>query len=1359
MKKRKYGVFILGLSLVGTLTSCDLLNKLIIDDSNKDDQGDDETPVTPTISDELVKNAYNKLEEKVNDLYFYDEGNKGYWIIDDDTFNFIGDFDLESFTFENKDYYFDLVSSKLESGKEFNEEAKVIINKDKGTIYSELVYSGEVSSIDTLANKENYDKIFYYTTNNDGDLIANLKLSSYEVLPKYKDKLIANYKSLYGEDLYTLYRNLDFKSTFNNQEVKEIGDISSLYKEYISDSNFNITVSLEDGISLINEGAFKDFTITSEIIFPESLSVIKSFAFENATIYRLIVNDNIISFMSNSFKNALILNLGFNSYLTDNYDTFPYDDLSSDVTPYITFGTSLRKYNSISEGFSKEDVINPLGQVKVVDGVVSDENLTTIESGKTLFLAHNLVSVDNKDLIKDSIREYNNKGVSSDDISQFKNTITLKLQNDLVVYGDLLIGAIVSTPTLPNQGFISGDYASIDLNGHKLTIENGESVDSNGLIFDSLGTGTIEVKNGGVLTTNFVVNDFYGGTNTLNKYSNDESPFMLYKLPYLKTDLTVRYGGSLKAHCVLYASSSFNSTEQTIIGEKGLLEVKDENTTITLSDTSEENNFKQVIKIYGNVKTNAMSLDLGLLEVSTANVYFPVSKYLDIEVYSGSLEITNKVKLLPGSNVTFFNDSKLILSNKLFVASELPTKEDLSGINQYPDYYQDSEIAGASVKLLDNATIEINQDVETGLGGEILMESEENYESLKNIFATSNKFVSPITSTEGTGYYGTNHEYHLIESYTKEGSIALVKDDIKQESISRKENINYVSTYSDGEITNIKAIGSTNVVIGDYSENKWTINVGEEVIDVTQVGDRLESHVTDSEGNIYSYIDGTYQLVQYNEENKTYYDSENTYIGVNGTIVAGSLTERNLFHTVTDKYYFYVDDSSGWKEVNLYENGNIIARLDGSSTAVINNYVYYYDKTTNSYLESFMNFGLSSYQRHTFKTDLLTSCAFDIDNNVIKINGYPDNTTYQVTNKENGKKYVYLKEKQGFISEDYFTFDEETLTYMITLDGETKTYAPFNVADLGAIEGELVEVVPGINFFKFSKPESDGVNTANFAIRAGTNNSWYMANIDANIETNSNTLVYYTQPSTDPRYLYKALLYKNGDSYSIISPTDSTTITFKESEVEVYNYNNSGTYSYFGKDSSKLEVSALGISIDTYHITEENIIYYDNTKLKVTSKDRNTLITEDGSRYVYLKDFFAQNDQGEYTSFSGFGLVTENSTYKGLFDVTLKEGDTITKFFAGYSYDPYRTPGLVSGDLEVLSINNSSTGQFYRSEYNCYYFNFCYYAYAEGMLFYTRMESDMKNGSFKVLTYGQYEGYTVTRNPDTKEWTLVAPIE
>ena len=55
--------------------------------------------------------------------------------------------------------------------------------------------------------------------------------------------------------------------------------------------------------------------------------------------------------------------MAFESYANENVNSFPYQSLINNPNTFITFGLNRKKYDAISEGLGKENIINPLAQV------------------------------------------------------------------------------------------------------------------------------------------------------------------------------------------------------------------------------------------------------------------------------------------------------------------------------------------------------------------------------------------------------------------------------------------------------------------------------------------------------------------------------------------------------------------------------------------------------------------------------------------------------------------------------------------------------------------------------------------------------------------------------------------------------------------------------------------------------------------------------------------------------------------------------------------------------------------------------------------------------------------------------------
>lgn len=167
---------------------------------------------------------------------------------------------------------------------------------------------------------------------------------------------------------------------------------------------------------------------------------------------------------------------------------------------------------------------------------------------------------------------------------------------------------------------------------------------------------------------------------------------------------------------------------------------------------------------------------------------------------------------------------------------------------------------------------------------------------------------------------------------------------------------------------------------------------------------------------------------------------------------------------------------------------------------------------------------------------------------MIEIGGtsnYPSNVKYDISGTD-GKKYVYMNELEGFVSEDNFTLDEESLIYSVTINGETNTYIPIAVGELGLVKGEEVTSLNGITLFKFSKETTDGAHVSNFAIRGDSDNRWFMASVI------NNEIVYYIQPNASSTYTSQARVYLTGDKYNLYTKTNYSDFVTDGDNINIY---------------------------------------------------------------------------------------------------------------------------------------------------------------------------------------------------------------
>lgn len=349
-------------------------------------------------------------------------------------------------------------------------------------------------------------------------------------------------------------------------------------------------------------------------------------------------------------------------------------------------------------------------------GIGTSNLTTTLKSGATLNL--NLASgVTNKEANEgDKITDVTGNTASSDkyisvDYTNETGVANIKdyeyiLQNDLYVYGTMVIGGITgatkTTSTGP-QGLIMGNYVKLDLNGHNMYIMDGGVVHSFGLITDSVGTGKVEVQPGGTLKTQFVIFAMKGGNHTLWGYSKGICPFEHYTLPYI--DCTVELiNGETKSGCLdifsklnlgslgftnTYIPFFGKSTSKTYFVEtikKGSAESKTIIKPHKLEQLFAENSTNLIAKNllyvkssvdFINANASIKNISIGTVvfidnvpligkiekefDLDLSRVSFPVSPNIDFIFRSSDFTIAQNLTFMPGSSMYMDANSSLTL--------------------------------------------------------------------------------------------------------------------------------------------------------------------------------------------------------------------------------------------------------------------------------------------------------------------------------------------------------------------------------------------------------------------------------------------------------------------------------------------------------------------------------------------------------------------------------------------------------------------------------------------------------------------------------------------------------------------------
>lgn len=719
-----------------------------------------------------------------------------------------------------------------------------------------------------------------------------------------------------------------FQSLYNDETlVSAANEIQNVvFEEGITElsifafnGNKNITsIELPSTIKKLSLSSLSNLSNLEYLYIPQTTERINIFNTYGATLsIQNPLNDNpedkieIFGPLQNS---TIKKSLTFQDYNNVNVTNFPFYDLIfnenetlSDVINYV-IDKDTTKINSISEGFNtyKLNSINPLFMMDIPANriIENDINLTLIDTNQTLYLAHSKARINN-DLF---FTNFNNFEETSGVSKEGSLTLTLKLASDLTVKGNLIIGGILGKKD-NIEGINVGNYASLDLNGHKLTIEGEGLVDVNGTIIDTSDnkTGSIVLNNNASIKTSLVIHDSYGYANYLNKYNNGDFPYNHFNFDNLKVSkITFNDQAKLFAKEILVESeSNVVSNEFLFYGEGGVYEPLNLDTTFTIS------NFNTVSKITinGDVSYNSTPFVFNSDKViaNSAEIFSPItSKFLSVEIDDGNLNINTKTKIINGGSLTISSTATLTLKNDLII---YPASTEESA----QDNYLALPIVEGKLNMYGQLVIDNN----VALGGSITVSALTN--DLLN--AVNDSRVTPFSSNNEGSF--VDNDYLILDTIE---SNLFVKNNIG-ETLYYRFNNGYYYLYNENSVS-IFSTNTNEELASKENNSTWNIYIDNSIL----VTDNDNDFITSYEDSLNSYTlsdNGKWNKVSNADENHIYHDENNNqYIYVNSNLVQGTLIDSTNLIFLTNssnKYYIYDNASSLWKYVHLFEHNYILA--------------------------------------------------------------------------------------------------------------------------------------------------------------------------------------------------------------------------------------------------------------------------------------------------------------------------------------------------------------------------------------------------------------------------------------------------
>ena len=908
---------------------------------------------------------------------------------------------------------------------------------DKEDVYSKFNENGEI--VDE-ASSDNYDPMLFYLNdfsysfdnealsefnlNYEGKATAILKRDVYGLIEDAINEsgveipldisitniLLRSYnKSNKIEDDSLMPDEVTIPGTFNGKEVV-VGPmgLSQLFTTRSIDDVSSIVI--EDGVTTLSFFALDGAKKLTNLILPSTLSDLSLSSLANLNLDTLYVSDteNEIDIIE---ANGLNLNFEFdfngeseeitigapfdnttisNKLIFENYDnknvgSFPYNDVNftNGVNNSLTFVNSAGEgtYNSISEGLSDNDAFNPMFSLNNIgeNKEISDVNLKSINADKHLYLSTSKFDLNNNLYLADSNVYRSFSYVKSDSGNE---KIKLKLLDDLEISGELVLsGVIGSNGTL--EGLIVGDYATLDLNGHKITIKNGGIIDSNGLITDSSidRTGEIIVENGGTIKTNLV-------TNSLNSIAYQTSlekgisPFSTYDTRYLNTKVTLVNGANfIVKNSTFSPNLVYQNKEINFIGENGVFSYDNlENTDGEIVINSGDNLLN--IDINNDVTFNGFSYIDSKNREAKYDIYFPlVNEKVNINLIDGSLTLNSKASINYGGTLNI--NGSLNLNNQLFVLNTFNNRD------------------GGELKL--NGTLNINENA--GLKGNVNVS-----ETIFNQFKNNNFNNLNVNFTYLEGSFDTNNQVINID---REFNYPLIVK-FNEYEYYRNNNSYYYLNNNEIYLSNGDIIGSKS---NDSSE-KWVIIYNKENIDVTSNNnypsrftslDKLNTYIINDDASIIELPNS--------DENSIYTLDGETYILYQDKLVKGdlirSLTSFDVFSSDDGRYFVKDNGASNYELTYTFEKDHLLAISKSGVNISLNNFdpndfskLYFIEDENNIIEIPLKNYDythhLISYQNRNYLIDIngqvIENVSLDADNNLICLTSNSETYAYGYVN-------------------------------------------------------------------------------------------------------------------------------------------------------------------------------------------------------------------------------------------------------------------------------------------------------------------------------------------------------------------------
>ena len=236
-------------------------------------------------------------------------------------------------------------------------------------------------------------------------------------------------------------------------------------------------------------------------------------------------------------------------------------------------------------------------------------------------------------------------------------TLTLAEGASLTVNGGISVGGRYNCAAGSASGEMTGAYGLISMeSGSRITVKAGGALYAWGFV---TGSGNVTVESGGTVYEWYQIADFRGGSATMGMGHN-VFPFSQYFVQNVEAPMTINAGATETVYTGVYASSQINNASITFIGEGGMFRLTSGSVTKEYDGSTD----RLMLTINGEMELNSLSLNLGGMNVNSANYVLPITNNISLEIASGSLTVNQTTSLLAGVDVTVCRGAELVISER-----------------------------------------------------------------------------------------------------------------------------------------------------------------------------------------------------------------------------------------------------------------------------------------------------------------------------------------------------------------------------------------------------------------------------------------------------------------------------------------------------------------------------------------------------------------------------------------------------------------------------------------------------------------------------------------------------------------------